>query len=179
MTTGDVVYVALFASLMAAFALFPPIIIPVLNVPITLQSIGPMLAGGVLGARKGAFSITLFLTLTAIGLPLLPGGKCGFAPFFGPSGGFLIGWIAAAAVIGLITQHRPSGYVGTLSTCLFGGILCLYLIGVPWAAHVARLTLKQAFLTSTIFLIGDTIKACIAAKVIVTVRQFRLGTHAT
>ena len=73
----DVVLIALFAAITAGLAIFPPLVLPVVGVPVTAQSLGPMLAGGVLGARRGGLSMLLFLALVAMGLPLLAGGRGG------------------------------------------------------------------------------------------------------
>ena len=105
MSTKDTVYIALFAALTAALGLFPPIVMPIAaGVPITAQTLGVMLAGGVLGAKRGALAMLLFLVLVAIGLPLLAGGRGGPAVFVGPSGGFLVGWVVAAYVIGRLDR---------------------------------------------------------------------------
>lgn len=77
MSTKGIVYIALFAALTAARGSFPPILLPVTGVPITAQSISVMLAGSILGARRGGLAIVLFLILVAVGLPLLAGGKGG------------------------------------------------------------------------------------------------------
>ncbi|MEL6321465.1 MAG: biotin transporter BioY, partial [Cyanobacteria bacterium J06626_14] len=75
MTTRDLVYIAVFAALVAALGLIPPIPLPFIPVPITAQSLGVMLAGAILGARRGACALLLFLVLVAIGFPLLSGGR--------------------------------------------------------------------------------------------------------
>ncbi|HEX2017619.1 MAG TPA: biotin transporter BioY, partial [Aurantimonas sp.] len=105
MATRDIVHIALFAALMAVLGAFPPLMIPALGIPITAQSMGPMLMGGILGAGRGGLSMLLFLTLVAIGLPLLSGGRGGLAPFVGPWSGFIYGWIAASIVIGWLTER--------------------------------------------------------------------------
>ena len=89
LNTRDIVLIALFAAIMAVLGVFPPITLPLVGVPITAQSLGVMLAGGILGAKRGAMSMALFLILVAVGLPLLAGGRGGFGVFLGPSGGFL------------------------------------------------------------------------------------------
>ncbi|MBW3098254.1 biotin transporter BioY [Pseudohoeflea coraliihabitans] len=173
MSIRDIVFIALFAAIIAALALFPPIIIPLINVPITAQSLGIMLAGGVLGATRGGLSVILFLVLVAIGLPLLSGGRGGFAVFFGPTGGYLIGWIVAAVVIGFLTErfwHRLN-YVSSFLICVFGGIVVLYAIGIPWSAAVADIPVATAAAGSAPFIPGDIVKALIAAVVIVTVKR--------
>ncbi len=77
MKIQDIVYVALFAALTAALGVIPRIDLGVVPVPITAQTLGPMLAGSILGARRGATSQILFLLLLAAGLPLLAGGRGG------------------------------------------------------------------------------------------------------
>lgn len=172
-STRDIVLISLFAAIMAVLGIFPPITLPVIAVPITAQSLGVMLAGGVLGAKRGALSMVLFLVLVAIGLPLLSGGRGGFAVFLGPSGGFLIGWIISAYAIGLMVDRfwNKLNYVSAFIACFAGGIVLLYLIGIPWIAFAAKIPLTQAFLGSMPFIPGDIIKAVIASGVIVTVAK--------
>ncbi|WP_378942544.1 biotin transporter BioY [Mesorhizobium sp. ANAO-SY3R2] len=158
---------------MAALAVFPPIVLPVVGVPVTAQSLGVMLAGGVLGARRGALSIVLFLALVAMGLPLLSGGRGGIAVFLGPTAGYMAGWVFAALVIGFLVE-RFWGGLNTLKAfviCAVGGIVVLYAIGIPWSAAVSEISMSAAFIGSLPFLIGDLIKCYIAAVVIVTVKR--------
>ncbi len=173
METRDIVYIALFAAIMAALALFPPIMMPVIGVPITAQSMGPMLAGGVLGAKRGGLAVALFVLLVAFGLPLLSGGRGGFGIFFGPTAGYILGWIVAAAVIGYLTERfwDRLNYVSAFLICVFGGVVVLYAIGVPWSAAVAKVTVLQALTGSAPFIPGDILKAVISAVVMVTVKR--------
>lgn len=171
--TRDVVFIALFAAIVAALAIFPPITLPVVGVPITAQSLGVMLAGGVLGTVRGGLALMLFLALVAIGLPLLSGGRGGFGVFLGPSGGFLIGWIVAAFAIGYMTEKLWDRltYAVALAICFAGGIVILYAIGVPWVAFAAEITLGAALTGSLPFIPGDIVKCLIAAAVIVVVKR--------
>jgi biotin transport system substrate-specific component len=105
MTTKDIAYIALFAALTAALAVFPPITIPGINVPITAQTLGVMLAGSILGARRGGLSLLLFLGLVAAGLPVLAGGRGGLSVFAGPTAGFLGAWPPAAFVIVALVER--------------------------------------------------------------------------
>jgi len=86
--TKDLAYIALFAAITAVLGLVPAI--QVGPVPITAQTLGVMLAGSILGARRGFLSQLLFLVLVAIGLPLLASGTGGLAVFAGPTAGYLI-----------------------------------------------------------------------------------------
>ena len=172
-STRDIVLIALFAAIVAVLGVFPPITLPLVSVPITAQSLGVMLAGGVLGARRGALSMALFLVMMAVGLPLLSGGRGGFAVMLGPSGGFLVGWIVAAYAIGLLIERfwNKLDYLNAFFACTAGGILILYAIGIPWVAFAAKIPLSKAFIGSMPFVPGDLVKAIIAAGIIVTVAR--------
>ena len=163
----------MFSAILAVLGVFPPITLPVVGVPITAQSLGVMLAGGILGAKRGALSMALFLVLVAIGLPLLAGGRGGFGIFLGPSGGFLLGWIAAAFTIGLIIEKfwGKLNFPIVLGACVAGGIVLLYLIGIPWIAVAAKISLWKAFTGSLAFIPGDFVKAIIATAVILSVSK--------
>ncbi|MCE8009303.1 biotin transporter BioY [Aestuariivita sp.] len=173
MRTKDLVYVALFAAVTAALGLFPPIAVPVLAVPITAQSLGPMLAGAILGAKRGALAIALLLILVAIGLPLLSGGRGGFGVFLGPSGGFLVGWVLAAFVTGWLFERSWSTltyWTGAIYTFL-GGVVALYTLGIGWLAVAANLSLFQAAAGSVAFIPGDIVKVLIATTVALAVKR--------
>ncbi|WP_029058350.1 biotin transporter BioY [Stappia stellulata] len=173
MDTRDVVFIALFAAIVAGLAVFPPITLPVVGVPVTAQSLGVMLAGGILGAVRGGLALVLFLVLVAIGLPLLAGGRGGFGVFLGPSGGFLLGWIVAASAIGFLTERfwNHLNFVVALTICLAGGVVLLYAIGVPWVAAVAEIPIGAALTGSLPFIPGDLLKSLVAAGVIVVVKR--------
>jgi len=173
MSTRDIVLIALFAALMAALGAFPPLMIPAIGVPITAQSMGPMLAGGIIGAKRGALSMLLFVALVAVGLPLLPGGRGGLAIFAGPTAGFILGWIAAAFVTGLIVERfwRKLNFVIAFLATIVGGVGILYAIGIPWIALVGGVPFTTAFTGSLAFIPGDLIKAGLAAAAIVMVKR--------
>ena len=173
MNTKDIVYVALFAALMTALGVFPPITIPALGVPITAQSMGIMLAGGVLGAKRGALSMLLFLVLVAVGLPLLSGGRGGLGIFAGPTGGFLVGWVISAWFVGYLTEKywEKLNIALAIGFCIAGGIILLYAIGIPWVAYAAKIPLEKAFFGSVAFVPGDLLKAVIAGAVMIAVKR--------
>ncbi len=172
MKTRDLAYIALFAAITAVLGLVPAIQLG--PVPITAQTLGVMLAGSVLGARRGFLSQLLFLLLVAIGLPLLPGGRGGLAVFAGPTVGYLISWPLAAFVVGLITERVWTRYNlgwGVLAN-VAGGMVVIYLIGVPVLAAVTGLSLGAAIAAGALpFLVGDVVKAVVAAAIAVQVRR--------
>ena len=173
MTTKDLVHIALFAALTVALGIFPPLTVPVIGVPVTAQSMGVMLAGGILGARRGALAMTLFLVLVAIGLPVLAGGRGGIGMFAGPSGGFLAGWVPGAYLCGWLTERLWSrlNLVWAFAVSATGGIGVVYLAGVPWIAVAAEIPFLKALGGAAIFVPGDVIKAGVAAAIIVGVKR--------
>lgn len=171
MDTKSIVYIALFAALTAALALFPPINLPG-GVPITAQSLGVVLAGSLAGAKRGGLAMVLFLVLVAAGLPLLAGGRGGIGVLFGPSGGFLFGWPVAAFVIGYCVSKFAGNDLWKMILCIaFGGILVMYAIGVPWLAIAAKMPLSKAMTIMLAFIPGDLIKVVLAALITRAVRR--------
>ncbi|HWJ73431.1 MAG TPA: biotin transporter BioY [Kaistia sp.] len=172
-STRDIVYIALFAALMAAVNLVPPIYLGFLPVPITAGTLGVMLAGCLIGAKRGGLAILLFVLLVALGLPLLAGGHGGLGVFFGPSAGFIISWPIAAYVTGWLTEMnwKRMNAVWFFAFSVIGGIGVVYLIGIPWMAHAAKLTLLDAAKISLAYVPGDLIKAIAAALIAETVRR--------
>lgn len=173
MDTRDIVYVALFAAVVGALGVFPPLTLPLLGVPITAQTLGVMLAGSILGARRGALALLLFLVLVAAGVPILAGGRGGFGVLLGPSGGFLLSWPMAAFAIGWMVERvwGRLNFVKAVTINVIGGILLIYVCGIPWLALVAQVPWDKAFFGSLNFIPGDLIKAGIAAYVAVTVKR--------
>lgn len=155
--------VALFAALIAALGLIPKFTLA-FGVPITAQSLGIMLCGTILGSRRGAMAVLLFLLLVALGLPLLAGGRGGLGVFVSPTAGFLIGWPVAAFVTGLIVEKWGGAsltFVAGIASVI-GGIIVLYAFGIIGLKIVLDKTLVEATLLITAFIPGDLIKAILA-----------------
>ena len=173
MKTRDLAYVALFAAIVAVLGLLPPIAIPVIPVPITAQTLGVMLAGSVLGAKRGGLALLLFLAVVAVGAPVLSGGRGGLGVFTGPTAGYLYSWPVAAFVVGLLTQlfWRRYNLAYAMVANVVGGILVIYAIGIPFTAVYADVPLTTSFTGSLLFIPGDLVKAVIASVVAVGVRR--------
>jgi biotin transport system substrate-specific component len=169
----DLALIAVFAGIIAALGLLPPLTPFGAAVPITAQTLGVMLAGGILGARRGALSVTLLLALVAIGLPLLAGGRGGLGVFFGPSVGYLVGWVLGAFVVGWLTERGGAPYRLSwgLVANLVGGVLVVYAVGIPAVALIADLPITVAAVQSALYVPGDLIKVVIAALVARGVHQ--------
>jgi biotin transport system substrate-specific component len=177
LSARDLALVSSFAALIAVLGLPGSIHLFGSAVPITLQSLGVMLAGSILGWKRGALSVVVLLVLVAAGLPLLSGGRGGLAVFVGPSAGFLLGYVAGGAAIGWLVQRRLPAYPmwwGGVSNAV-GGIGVVYLFGVPGMALVMHTSLLVAATTSLMFLPGDALKVVIATAVASAVHRASPG----
>lgn len=161
--------VAIFAAIVAVLGL-PGSFSVAGGVPITVQTLGVMLAGAVLGPWLGALSMVVLMTLVALGMPLLAGGRGGIGVFFGPSAGYLVGWIAGALVIGLIVHAggRKPVLWRTAVGMIVGGILVIYAFGVPVQSMITGLPVAETAWLSIVFLPGDLVKAVIGVLIVMT-----------
>lgn len=169
----NLTHIALFAALIAVLGLVPKIDLAA-GVPITAQSLGVMLCGTVLGAKRGALAVLLFLTLVAVGLPLLSGGRGGLGVFQSPSVGFLLGFPVAAFVAGWVMERTtlPVAYAAAAGSVL-GGIAVLYIFGIIGLSVMLGKTMSEAAQISFAFLPGDAIKVVLAAVITQTLAQLR------
>ena len=166
MDSRAVARISLLAAMIAVLGLLPTFQLPVAGgVPITAQTLGVMLAGIVLGPRRGALAVLLLLFVVALGAPLLAGGRGGLGVFFAPSAGFLLGWVPGAFVTGVVMQRLAKAPVvaAALMAAIAGGILVVYGCGIVGLVIVAHMGALQAMLATAVFLPGDLVKAVAAA----------------
>ncbi|MVP00137.1 biotin transporter BioY [Paenibacillus lutrae] len=175
LTVRGITFSAMFAALLVALS-FVNIHVGFSPVPITMSNFAIMLAGALLGARYGFFSIALVVGLTAVGLPLLHG-RGGLDLILGPTGGFIWAYPLAALFIGwMIPRIKGKGapaFILTFGVLMLFGSLLLYVTGVPWMMHVVpNMTFAKAMAVGCYpFLIGDALKAVVATLIIVPVRH--------
>jgi biotin transport system substrate-specific component len=171
MPARDLALIAVFAGLIAALGLGGAFQVPFSEVPITAQTLGVMLAGSILGARRGTLAVLVFLVLVAVGLPLLPPSAVrpqgGLAVFTSVTAGYLLGWIAGAWAIGALVDRRPARFSlpWIVAANVVGGILVVYAFGVPVQAWVAGVPLTKALGGSLVLLPGDVAKVVVSAVV--------------
>jgi len=168
-------YAALFGALTAVGAY---IMIPLPPVPITLQTLFVNLSGALLGGSLGALSQVVYILLGVIGLPVFAGGKSGIGVLFGPTGGYLIGFVAGAWVIGKLTKLRPKSGLLWIMGSMATGIAVVYLIGLLQLMVVAKLSLAKAVAAGLLQpLPGDIVKIVVAALICRKVRDRFRGTR--
>jgi len=160
-----------YASLLAALiAVGAYIAIPIGPVPIVLQNFFVLLTGLLLGPRWGLISVAVYLLAGAVGLPVFAGGSGGIGRLVGPTGGYLVGFLPAVGVIGLIAGRKGNQVLLDVVAMLCGSAL-IYLLGVTWLKVVTGMTTSKALMVGMYpFLPGDVLKIAIAVPVARTLR---------
>jgi biotin transport system substrate-specific component len=144
------------------------ILLPFTPVPITGQTLGVLLTGAVLGKWRGMLALLLYLIEGAIGLPVFAGGASGFARIIGPTGGYLLSYPLAAAVVGWLAERGWDRRLPLAIAAMLIGNLIIYLIGVPWLGLYKGILGNVSVLMAGVypFLPGDLFKILIAAGVL-------------
>lgn len=159
---------ALFAALIAIFS---QLTLPLPLVPITGQTFAIGLAVTILGLRYGTLSVVLYILLGAIGVPVFSLMSGGLGIILGPTGGYIIGFLPTAIIIGYYLEHYGFTKIHAIIANLIGMIITLA-FGTIWLKFVADLTWSAAFIGGTLpFIIVGIIKAVAAAIAGVIVRE--------
>jgi biotin transport system substrate-specific component len=139
--------------------------LPFTPVPITGQTFAVLLVGAVLGFRRGAASLGLYLLMGLVGLPFFAGGASGLTYLLGPTGGYLIGFVVAASLVGLLAARGLDRRIPTALLAFLAGEIVIYLFGVAWLSHF--LGIPHAIAAGMLpFILGDAIKLAAAGLVL-------------
>ncbi|MFO7751076.1 MAG: biotin transporter BioY [Desulfobacteraceae bacterium] len=149
------VYASLFAALIAAGAFMA---IPIGPVPIVLQNMFVLLAGIILGPRWGLASVGVYLLMGALGFPVFAGGTGGLGRLFGPTGGYLLSYLPAVFITGLVSRALGNKTRWDI-LAMAAGSMMIYSMGVPWLKLVTGMAWGKAFAVGMYpFIIGDLLK---------------------
>jgi biotin transport system substrate-specific component len=161
-------------ALVVALAAQVRVPVPGSPVPVTGQTFAVLLVGGALGARRGTLSMLLYLAL-GLALPVYAGGTSGIdtivsrqdgAIVLGATGGYLLGFVAAAAVVGKLAELGWDRHLAGAIAAMAVGNAVIYAVGLPWLMIAADLTVSQTIAQGlTPFLVGDLIKLALAGAV--------------
>lgn len=133
-------------------------------VPITGQTFAVLLSGAVIGSRRGAASQLLYVLMGAAGLPFYAGGESGWSVVTGATGGYLLGFVAAAWLVGRLAEARQDRKVSTAIGAFLTGNLVIYAFGIAGLMFATEMTLQEAVTNGMApFIIGDTIKVLLGA----------------
>jgi biotin transport system substrate-specific component len=159
-------HVALVVAGTLLVSLCAQVYIPTQPVPFTGQTFGVLLVGGALGFRRGLVALLLYLAIGALGLPVYAQGKAGFDVIQGATGGYLIGFVVAAALVGRLAELGWDRRIGGALAMMAIGTAVIYAIGVPWLKVTLGLTWPDAVAGGmTKFLIWDAAKLAVAAGI--------------
>jgi biotin transport system substrate-specific component len=138
--------------------------VPGSPVPITGQTFGVLLVGGALGFRRGLIGVALYVLLGVIGLPFFAEGKGGISVIWGATGGYLIGFVAAGALVGRLAELGWDRKIGGALGAMLLGSAVIYALGLPWLGIVVGLSPAETIAEGlTPFLLGDALKLILAA----------------
>ncbi len=154
LSTLDITYAAMFVALMAIGANIVSWIpfLQIGGVPLSMQPFFCVLAGILLGSRLGATSMIVYLLVGIAGAPVFAGFGSGIASIIGPTGGFLLSYIVAAFVAGLIVEKKAQPKAGTFLFASFVGIILMYLIGTNYMYMIVKYVLEADMAYSTAWL---------------------------
>ena len=138
--------------------------VPGSPVPITGQTFGVLLVGGALGFRRGLIGVALYVLLGVIGLPFFAEGKGGISVIWGATGGYLIGFVVAGALVGRLAELGWDRKLGGAVGAMLLGSAVIYAIGLPWLGVVVGMSPAETIAQGlTPFIFGDALKLILAA----------------
>lgn len=155
-------------------ALFAPISIhlPFSPVPIATQGHVILLLAVLLGSKRSAMAVMTYLAQGAAGLPVFSGGKAGLLCLAGPTGGYLLGYVVAAYVTGLLIERSAKRTPGRALMAMSVGNLVIYLFGLSWLSQY--IGLSSAFTLGMLpFLIGDSLKLLAGVRILKSLRFYQ------
>lgn len=161
----DLLLIATGAFFLAALAQIV-IVLPFTPVPITGQTFGVVLLGAVLGSKRGASSILLYITEATLGLPFFAGSASGLRVLTGATAGYLVGFVVAAYAVGWLAERGLERSVRTSIIPFLAGTVIIYVCGVAWLSVVLGSFSKAIALGLLPFLVGDTLKLIAASLVL-------------
>jgi biotin transport system substrate-specific component len=158
---GREIALVLGGSLLIALSAQLQFVLPFSPVPITGQTFAVLLLGALYGSKRGPATVVTYLALGAVGLPVFAGGAFGIARLVGPTGGYLLGFVAAAFVVGLLSERGWDRKLWTTAVGMIIGNGIIYVAGVLW---LSRFVGWPAVLSTGVlpFLAGDALKIALA-----------------
>lgn len=168
MKIRNMVFAALFAAVLCAVA---PFTIPIGPIPLSLATLVIYLAASTLNWKYGTLAVVLYVLIGTVGLPVFSGPSGGVQKLVGPTGGFIIGYILCALVIGLIIDRLESKKWAYPAAMVLGTAV-LYALGTAWFMVLMDATLVKALTLCVLpFLIGDAVKIVLASVIAPVLRK--------
>lgn len=171
--TIDMIYVGLSAALIALGAW---ISIPIGDIPITLQTLMICLISGLFGMKRGTLSVLIYIVLGAVGVPVFSNFKAGLGVLAGPTGGYIVGFIFTALIVGLVAD-KTKGKLWVVALAMVLGIAVCYAFGTAW--FYVYMQSKKAVTLSYIlglcvvpYIVPDLVKTAVACVLVNRLKKF-------
>ncbi len=159
----DLLFILL-GSFIVALSAQVAVYLPFSPVPISGQTFATLLVGAALGSRRGALALLAYVGQGAAGLPVFAAGKAGFVILLGPTGGYLVGMVAAAYVVGWLAERGWDRHLLRAAAAMLAGEVAIFGCGVPWLAVFLGGDWQAAIALGFLpFVVGDAIKVALAA----------------
>ena len=137
--------------------------LPFTPVPLTLQTFAVLAGAAALGAERSVIAQVIYVVLAVAGAPVLAGGASGMSSITGPTGGYIVGFVAASYVVGRIAERGATRQVVATVSSYVAGTAVIYVLGVSWLSYATHMSVRDAIVAGMIpFLIGDALKALAA-----------------
>jgi biotin transport system substrate-specific component len=150
-------------SLLIALSAQVAIPLPFSPVPVTGQTMAVLLVGALLGSRRGSLAVLVYIAQGLAGLPVFAGGAAGPARLLGPTGGYLVGFVLAAYLVGLLAERGWDRRVGTTAAAMALGNVVIYAVGALWLAVFVGGLVPALTAGVLPFIPGDLVKIAAAA----------------
>ncbi|MEG1027053.1 MAG: biotin transporter BioY [Oscillospiraceae bacterium] len=163
--------ITLIGIMSAVICVLGPLSIPIGPVPVTLTNLAIYIVVGLIGYKKGTISYLIYMLIGAVGIPVFSGFSGGLSKLFGPTGGYLFGFIFMALISGIFFEKFPHNKF----MCILGmilGTLVTYAFGTAWLAYQAEMTFYKALTVGVIpFIIGDLLKIVVSVFLVAILRE--------
>lgn len=156
---------ALIAVMAAVTCVLGPLSVPIGVVPVSFTNLAVYLSVYVLGCRRGTLSYVVYLLIGLVGMPVFSGFTGGVGKLFGPTGGYLIGFVFMALISGWFIDTFSCRLLPSMTGMVLGTVVC-YIFGTAWLAYQADLSFYAALAAGVLpFLVGDLVKMVAAAVI--------------
>ncbi len=150
--------------------------LPFTPVPITGQTFAVLGGAAVVGLARGIIAQVVYVALGVIGLPVFAGGASGLASLTGATGGYLVGFVVASALLGMLAERRSDRTVAQAIPAMIAGNVVIYICGVTWLAHSLHVSGTEALTLGMVpFVVGDLVKVVLAGAALPTAWRFVKG----
>ncbi|MBT3169110.1 MAG: biotin transporter BioY [Candidatus Cloacimonetes bacterium] len=144
------------------------VLLPISPVPITLQTLVVLLLGTLFGSKRGAATVLAYIAEGAIGMPVFAKGGSGVAYLLGPTGGYLLGFVLAAFIVGYLAERGWDRSFTKTAISMLIASLSIYLLGINWLAHFVGGISKAIQVGFVPFVVGDLVKIALAVGILPT-----------